>query len=145
MKDKKPRKHFENKKGFTLIELLIVLVLIGLIAAMVGPNIFKQLGSGQQKAAKADIARLGLVLDSYRLDVGSYPSTSQGLNALITDPGEEGWDGPYLKKSVMPKDPWKEPYHYQFPGTHGEYDLYSYGADKAPGGESANKDINSWE
>jgi general secretion pathway protein G len=145
MKDKKPRKHLKNKKGFTLIELLIVLVLIGLIAAMVGPNIFKQFGKGQQKAAKADIARLGLVLDSYRLDVGSYPSTSQGLNALITDSGEDGWDGPYLKKIVIPKDPWKEPYHYQFPGTHGEYDLYSYGADKSPGGESENKDINSWE
>jgi general secretion pathway protein G len=87
---------------------------------------------------------LGQALDSYRLDTGRYPTTSQGLNALETNPGDQGWDGPYLKK-VLPLDPWKNQYQYQSPGTHSDYDLFSYGADGTPGGEGENKDVNSWE
>ncbi|UCE78413.1 MAG: type II secretion system major pseudopilin GspG [Nitrospiraceae bacterium] len=145
MNKKEVRNRLKDKKGFTLIELLVVMVIIGLIAALVGPNIFKNLGKGQQKAARAQIELLGQVLDSYRLDVGNYPTTSEGLNALITSSGAEGWDGPYLKKTKVPLDPWKHPYHYQSPGTNGDYDLFSYGADNAPGGEGDSKDIASWE
>ena len=145
MKKKEVQNRLKDKKGFTLIELLVVMVIIGLIAALVGPNIFKKLGRGQQQAARVQIELLGQVLDSYRLDVGNYPTTSEGLNALITNSGAEGWDGPYLKKAKLPLDPWKHPYHYQSPGTNGDYDLFSYGADNAPGGEGDNKDITSWE
>ena len=83
-------------------------------------------------------------LDAFRLDVGRYPSTSEGLNALVTNPGVEGWNGPYLKKG-LPNDPWKKPYQYQAPGEHGDYDIVSYGADGAPGGEGESKDVTSWE
>lgn len=145
MKEKERRECLKDKRGFTLIELLVVMVIIGLIAALVGPNIFKRLGRGQQQAARVQIELLGQVLDSYRLDVGNYPTTSEGLNALITNSGVEEWDGPYLKKPKVPLDPWKNAYHYQSPGTNGEYDLFSYGADNAPGGEGENRDITSWE
>lgn len=142
MKVKDIMRYHRNRKGFTLIELLVVMVILGLLAALVGPNIFGKLGKGKQSAAKTQIEMLGQALDSYRLDTGEYPSN---LSALITNSGAQGWDGPYLKKSVLPNDPWNESYHYQYPGTHGEYDLFSYGADKSPGGEGENKDVNSWE
>ncbi len=134
-----------NERGFTLIELLVVMVILGLLAALVGPKLFPKLGKGKQHAAKAQIELLGEALDQFRLDTGRYPTTSEGLDALIHNPGIEGWDGPYLKKNVVPKDPWGRPYQYQSPGTHGDYDLFSYGADGSPGGEGENKDINSWE
>jgi len=133
-----------DEKGFTLIELLVVLVILGLLAALVGPNIFKNLGKGQAGAAKAQIELLGQALDQFRLDVGRYPSTQEGLNALVTNPGIDNWQGPYLKKG-LPNDPWGRPYHYQSPGSHGEYDLVSYGKDGSPGGEGEDKDITSWE
>jgi general secretion pathway protein G len=145
MEEKENLGYLKNRKGITLIELLVVMVIIGLIAALVGPNIFKNLGKGKQKAAKAQVELFGQVLDSFKLDIGRYPSSSEGLNALITNPGVEGWDGPYLRKDVVPLDPWRTPYHYQSPGNHGEYDLFSYGADRSPGGEGENKDIASWE
>ncbi len=134
-----------KQSGFTLIELLVVMVILGLLAALVGPKLFPKLGKGKQHAAKAQIELFGEALDQFRLDTGRYPTTSEGLEALIRNPGVEGWDGPYLRKNVVPKDPWGRPYHYQSPGTHGEYDLFSYGADGAPGGEGENKDIVSWE
>ena len=133
-----------NRKGFTLIELLVVMVILGMLAALVGPQIFGKVGKGKQSAARTQIEMLGQALDSYRLDVGKYPTTSEGLNALVTNPGAEGWSGPYLKKAV-PNDPWQKPYQYQSPGSHGDYDLFSYGADGAAGGEGENKDVNSWE
>ena len=104
-----------DHRGFTLIELLVVMVIIGLLAALVAPRLFPKLGKGKQAAAKAQIELLGQALDQYRLDIGSYPSTQEGLNALMTNPGQEKWDGPYLKKNV-PIDPWGNPYNYQFPG-----------------------------
>jgi len=135
---------FKSRKGFTLIELLVVMVILGMLAALVGPQIFGKVGKGKQSAARTQIEMLGQALDSYRLDVGKYPSTSEGLSALVTNPGTEGWDGPYLKKA-LPNDPWGKPYQYQSPGSHGDYDLLSYGGDGAAGGEGENKDVNSWE
>jgi general secretion pathway protein G len=144
VKNKEEKKYRIGKRGFTLIELLVVMVILALLAALVGPKLFTKVGKGKQSAAKTQIELLGQALDSYRLDTGHYPSTSEGLNALVTNTGATGWDGPYLKKA-LPNDPWGKPYQYQSPGTHGEYDLFSYGADGAPGGEGENKDVASWE
>lgn len=135
----------KDRRGFTLVEILVVVAIVGLLLALVGPKIIRGLGKGQQGAAKAQIELLGQALDTFRLDVARYPTSQEGLNALITNPGIEKWDGPYLKKNTVPKDPWDKPYVYQSPGTHGEYDLYSYGPDGTQGGEGENKDIVSWE
>jgi general secretion pathway protein G len=131
-------------RGFSLIELMVVMVIIGLLAALVAPRLFPKLGKGKQAAAKAQIELLGQALDQYRLDTGTYPTSQEGLNALMANPGQEKWDGPYLKKNV-PADPWGNPYNYQIPGTHSEYDLFSYGRDNKPGGEGEDKDVNNWE
>ena len=136
----------KNKsKGFTLIELLVVLSILALIAALVAPNLFPKLGKGKQSAAKAQIELLGQALDQFRLDIGRYPTTQEGLSALVTNPGVENWEGPYLKKS-LPNDPWGKPFIYQIPGTHGtEHDLWSYGKDGVTGGSGEDKDVVSWE
>jgi general secretion pathway protein G len=144
MIDKERRKHFSSKRGFTLVELLIVMVIIGMLAALVFPRLIPKVGKGKQSAAKAQIELLGQALDQFKLDTGRYPTTSEGLNALLVNPGIPNWDGPYLKKAV-PNDPWKRPYSYTCPGSHGDYDILSYGADGAPGGEDENKDLVSWE
>jgi general secretion pathway protein G len=133
-----------NKKGFTLIEILVVMVIIGLIAALVGPRLFPKLGKGKQSAAKAQIELLGQALDQFRLDVERYPTTQEGLNVLWINPNIEKWDGPYLKKE-LPVDPWGKAYIYQCPGTNGDYDLFSYGRDGALGGEGEDQDIVSWK
>jgi general secretion pathway protein G len=136
---------FKKKdRGFTLIELLIVMVILGLLAALVGPRMFGKVGKSRQKAAKAQITLFETALDTYRLDTSQYPTASQGLEALRTQPsGVERWDGPYLPKAV-PMDPWGHPYEYRFPGEHGDYDIISYGADGSPGGDEENMDIVSW-
>ena len=141
------RKHdmVRCSKGFTLVELLVVMAIIALLAALVAPKIFPKLGKGKTSAAKAQIELLGQALDQYRLDTSHYPTTEQSLQALLTNPGEEKWQGPYLKKNILPKDPWDRPYNYQSPGTHGDYDLYSYGRDGQPGGEGEDQDILRWE
>lgn len=144
MENKEKKNKLFNTGGFTLIELLVVMVILGMLAAIVGPNLFGKVGKGKQSAAKTQIEMIGQALDSYRLDTGRYPGTSEGLNALNTNSGTQGWDGPYLKKGV-PNDPWGKPYQYQSPGSHGDYDLYSLGGDGTPGGDGENKDINSWE
>jgi general secretion pathway protein G len=131
--------------GFTLIELLVVVVIIGLLAGLVAPRYFGQVGKSNVNIARAQIDSLGKALDTYRLDIGAYPTTDQGLQALITKPdGVDRWAGPYLQKQVPP-DPWSRPYRYKEPGDHGDFDLYSYGADGQPGGTGENVDINNWE
>ncbi|MDT9000923.1 type II secretion system major pseudopilin GspG [Paucibacter sp. APW11] len=131
-------------RGFTLLELLVVMVIIGLLAGYVGPKFFNQIGKSEVKAARAQIDGLQKALDQYRLDVGRYPTTEQGLLALTSKPADEPrWAGPYLSKA-LPKDPWHNDYQYRSPGEHGEYDLLSNGRDGRPGGEGEDADIVSW-
>lgn len=138
-------KKMRNKDGFTLIELLVVMIIIGLLAALVGPRFIRQEEKAKIKATKAQIELLSTALDTFRLDVGRYPTTEEGLEALRTKPGAlDRWDGPYLKKD-LPLDPWGKAYVYRSPGEHGPFDIVSYGADGAPGGEGDNRDITSWD
>jgi general secretion pathway protein G len=131
-------------KGFTLLELLVVMVIIGLLAGYVGPKYFSQIGKSEVKAARAQIDALGKAVDQFRLDVGRYPTTEEGLAALITRPSNNPkWDGPYLTKNV-PVDPWGSAYIYKSPGEHGDYDLVSLGKDGRSGGDGENADINNW-
>jgi len=131
--------------GFSLIELLIVMIIIGLLASLVGPRLFQHVGSSKQKTARAQIELLGTALDAYRLDVGKYPTSEQGLGALRGKPsGEDNWNGPYLPRDV-PQDPWGNDYIYKNPGDHGDYDLSSLGADASSGGEGEDADVRSWE
>jgi general secretion pathway protein G len=139
------KKFLKSKRGFTLIELLVVVFIIALLAGLVAPQFIKQEEKATAKAAKAQIELLGTALDTFRLDVGRYPTTQEGLQALTQKPGGlERWDGPYLKKEVPP-DPWGKPYIYKSPGEHGSYDIISYGADGVPGGDGTGRDVNSWE
>jgi general secretion pathway protein G len=131
-------------QGFTLLELLVVMVIIGLLAGYVGPKYFSQIGKSEIKATRAQIDGLGKAIDQFRLDVGRYPSTEEGLASLITRPSNlNKWDGPYLSKNV-PVDPWGNPYVYKSPGDHGDYDLISYGKDGRPGGDGEAADITNW-
>ncbi len=137
--------HFKNARGFTLVELLIVMVIIGLLAALVGPKMFGKVGKSKQKAAKAQITLFETALDTYRLDVGKYPTTDMGLGVLRVKPEDlEKWDGPYLPKEI-PMDPWGNPYEYRSPGEHGEYEILSRGADGSSGGEGEDIDIVNWK
>lgn len=130
-----------RSSGFTLLELLVVMVIIGMLAAYVGPRYFAQIGKSEQKTAKAQIEGLGKALDTYRLDTGHYPGTEQGLAALMVKPTDESkWTGPYLVKPVPP-DPWGKPYLYRSPGQGGDFDLSSYGKDGQPGGEGDAADV----
>jgi general secretion pathway protein G len=131
-------------RGFTLLELLVVMVIIGLLAAYVGPKYFSQVGKSEIKMAQAQIDALEKALHQYRLDVGSYPPTEQGLSALMTSPGNEPrWQGPYLAKTP-PADPWGNSYVYKYPGDNAEFDLFSLGRDGQPGGEGESADITNW-
>ncbi len=132
--------------GFTLIELLIVMIIIGLLAAFVVPKLIGKVDDSKITAAKAQIELISTALDMYKLDTGKYPSQNTGLGALNTKSEDvKNWDGPYLKKEKVPKDPWGSDFAYKFPGEHGDYDIISYGADGTEGGEADNKDIVSWE
>ncbi len=136
--------HKVKNSGFTLLELLVVLVILGLLVGYVAPKYFAQLGKSEVKTARAQINSLEKALDQYRLDVGHYPTTDQGLAALNTRPANEPrWAGPYLSKAV-PNDPWGRPYIYKCPGEHGELDLSSLGKDGQAGGEDDNIDIVNW-
>ena len=131
-------------RGFTLLELLVVLVILGLLAGIVAPRFFGQVGKSEIKVATAQIRSLEDALDQYRLDVGRYPTAEQGLAALNAQPaGEARWKGPYLKKAV-PQDPWGNAYQYRNPGEHGEFDLLSFGKDGQPGGTGDAADIVNW-
>lgn len=133
-------------RGFTLLELLVVLVILSLLAGLVGPQVMKHVGASKTKTAHVQIEELATALDVYRLETGAYPTTAQGLALLVEKPaGLEGWSGPYLRKPVLPKDPWGREYRYRSPGEHGPYDLYTLGADDAEGGEGENVDVASWK
>ncbi len=132
-------------RGFTLVEILVVITIIGLIMALVGPRVINYLGEAKVKAAKIQIESFGSALDLFYLDAGRYPSSSEGLGALAQrPPGTVSWNGPYLKGGAVPKDPWGRPYLYRSPGEHGAYDIISYGADGQEGGTGTAADIVSW-
>ena len=138
-------KNIEKASGFTMMELLIVLVIIGLLAALVGPALYKRIKPAKQAAASAQIRNFMTALDTYFIDTGRFPGTRQGLQALRKKPeGEKKWNGPYLKKEI-PKDPWGNMYIYRAPGRNGGYEIVSYGADGNEGGEGDNVDVNSWQ
>ena len=143
MANKKLRR---SNGGFTLIELLVVLVILGLLAGIVGPNIIGKTETANIQSTKTQVENLSAALDMYRLEVGRYPTSSEGLEALIeAPPGADRWKGPYLKKKIIPKDAWGNEFHYDSPGEHGAFDLYSYGPDNAQGGDGDNADIVSWQ
>ena len=134
-----------KQRGFTLIELLVVLVILGLLAGLVGPQVLRYTGSAKSDTAKLQIEELGAGLDLYHLEIGRYPTTDEGLKALVEQPtGLNKWNGPYLKKKNIPTDPWGNDYHYKYPGEQGLYDLYSLGNDNMDGGEGNDADIVSW-
>ncbi len=134
-----------DTRGFTLIEMIVVVIILGLLAGLVAPRLFGRVGQSKQVAARAQIELLGAALDQYSLDTGSYPPSTVGLDALVRNPNVTGWNGPYLKKEAVPLDPWGNPYNYKCcPGDHGEYDLWSEGADGKPGGDGENADVTSW-
>jgi general secretion pathway protein G len=134
-----------GRAGFTLIELLVVLVILGLLAALAGPRVINYLGGAKSDTAKLQIENLKSALDLYRLDTGSYPSPQQGLEVLLRNPGNvRGWKGPYLDSPGVPADPWCNAYVYKAPGEHGAFDIYTLGADKAPGGTGEAADVTSW-
>lgn len=131
-----------REAGFTMIELLVVMMILGLLAALVAPNIFGQASKARVKVARLQIANLGTALDAMALDTGRYPSASEGLGALLDAPSGMGmWDGPYLKK--LPKDPWNHEYVFRGPASGGDYEILCYGADGSPGGDGDNGDISN--
>lgn len=131
-------------RGFTLLELLVVMVIIGLLAGYVAPRYFAEVGKSEVKVTRAQIDAFEKALEAYRLDTGRYPTTEQGLAALMTQPpGLAKWSGPYLKK-IVPLDPWGKAYMYKQPGDHGDYDILSYGKDGKAGGQGEDADIGNW-
>ncbi len=136
--------------GFTLIELLVVIVILGLLAAIIAPNIIGRAEDAKFTKARGDIESFSLALGMYKLDSGVYPSTEQGLQALIEAPSSgtlpKKWrKGGYLKINNIPKDPWHNDYVYICPGAHGDFDISSYGGDGMAGGEDTNRDVNTWD
>ncbi len=135
----------QREQGYTLVELLVVLAILGLLVAIAAPRLIKYLGSAKVDTAKIQVEKLGGVLDLYHLDIGAYPTDQEGLAALVERPPRaEVWNGPYLKNRESLTDPWGRPYVYRFPGQHGEYDLYSLGADGKEGGDGEDRDIKNW-
>lgn len=134
-----------RQRGFTLMELLVVLAILGLLMSLVGPRVLNQLGGAKTKTTGIQIKDLEQSLEMYKLDVGRFPSTEEGLAALVTKPGNApGWNGPYLKSDV-PLDPWNREYHYKYPGERGELDIFSYGQDGRAGGEGEDADVGNWK
>jgi general secretion pathway protein G len=134
-----------RQDGYTLVELLVVLAILGLLVAIAAPRLIAYLGSARADTAKVQVDRLGTVLDLYHLEIGRYPTDQEGLQALVEAPSQvEAWNGPYLTNREALTDPWGRPYVYRFPGQHGDYDLYSLGADGREGGDGENRDVTSW-
>jgi len=132
-----------NETGFTLVEMLVVIAILAMIAAFAAPRALKWLSGAKSDSARIQLQAIGTGIDLYRLEVGGFPPT---LEALVTRPsGADRWNGPYLKKNSLPKDPWGQDYVYRYPGEHGDYDLLSLGADNAAGGDGDARDITSWE
>jgi general secretion pathway protein G len=142
-------KNLRTNSGFTLIEVMVVVIILGILATFVVPKLVGRTDDAKIVKAKSDIQAIETALKLYKLDNGKYPTTEQGLKALIEPPetgDADNWrEGGYLDKKSIPKDPWNNEYIYMSPGLHGDYDIISYGADKMPGGENENADINSWE
>jgi general secretion pathway protein G len=146
----KPRRKMNLSRkrvsGMTLIEILVVLVLIGIVLGVVGGNFIGRGEKAKADAARIEIGQIGQALDLFKLEIGRYPNSQEGLQALITaPPGVNNWNGPYWKKSQLPKDPWTNEYKYAQPGQHGAFDIVSYGADGKEGGDGPDKDITSWQ
>ncbi len=140
------RQKFDRQGGFTLLELLVVLVILGFLASLVGPQVLKQIGGSKTKATILQIEEFSTALDLYHLDVGRYPATADGLKSLIERPSSTRvWNGPYLKKKVIRDDPWGNLYYYASPGENGDFDLFSLGRDGREGGEGEDADVTSWE
>ena len=138
------KKKLTAQGGFTLMELLVVLAILGLLMSLVGPQVLNQLGGAKTKTTVIQIKDLEQSLEMYKLDVGRFPTTDQGLNALMQKPsGVVGWNGPYLK-SAVPLDPWRQAYNYKYPGDNAEMEIYSYGQDGAEGGDGEDADVNNW-
>ena len=133
-----------RNRGFSLIELIAVLVILGLLASIIGPRIVGWVSKSRTPVTEVQLSHLETGLEMFNLDIGRYPTTQEGLEALLRDPGLERWDGPYLKKESLPIDPWHRKYLYLSPGNHGDYDLWSLGADGLEGGDGENADITSW-
>ena len=134
--------------GFTLIEMMVVMVIIALIAALVGPRVMKHLGSSKEQSTRVQIEQLSTALESLKLEVGRYPNQQEGLKALVENPGKmPNWKGPYLRKKELPQDAWGFAFFYEIPPKKGglDYDLYSLGADNKPGGEGEDADIGNWK
>ncbi len=141
-RERDPRR---GEAGFTLLELLVVLVILALIAGLAAPRVLKLLGGARSDAAAIQIDTLANILDLYRLELGHYPSEEEGIEALIEPPpGDERWNGPYVRKREQLIDPWGRAFEYRYPGEHGEYDLYSFGADGVEGGDREDADVSSW-
>lgn len=141
----KERDKYNNQQGFTLMELLLVLVIIGLLSAIVGPSLYQRIKPAKVTAAREQMGNFSIALDSFFVDMGRYPNSSEGLNALRANPDNSPmWKGPYLQKEI-PNDPWGRPYLYRSPGRNGGYEIVSFGEDGREGGEGDNADVNSWE
>ena len=143
-KREQPRSH-KHDSGFTLVEMLVVITIIGMIMALVGPRVLNYLGESKVKTAKIQIQSFASAIDLFYLDAGRFPSSAEGLAALVQRTGDvASWNGPYLKGGNVPNDPWGKPYVYRSPGEHGSYDIISYGADGQQGGTGTAADIVSW-
>ncbi len=139
------RRKISSEDGFTLLELLVVLAILGLLAAIVAPQVLRYLGTSRSQAAKVQIENISASLDHFQLDVGRYPSPEEGLEALVKPTASAAnWNGPYLKKESALTDPWGRKYHYTLPGKHGDVDVFSLGSDGAEGGSGEAKDVGNW-